>query len=132
MDDSGVVILTPEPRQHQLPCKKCGEQITMTDELYRQMVALKGSPAHATCPTDAAALAASLRTYRVVIEVHRVGREDEGDELLTRAGTTVEAASFVEALPALGQTLATQWDKVVESAPLAELDDDETPADGRD
>lgn len=102
-----------------IACMRCGEGIEV-DEATLKEATNNGVPlqvTHEVCPRDAV----TLPKYRMVIQVFREVGEEE-PELLATVGETVEAQSYVAAIPRLTQAIATQWERARSLAAMADQD----------
>lgn len=101
-----------------IACMKCGEGVEVDEDTLKEATT-NGVPlqvTHGVCPRDAV----TLPKYRMVIKVFREVGEEE--ELLATVGETVEAQSYVAAIPRLTQAIATQWEKARSLAGMADQD----------
>lgn len=99
-----------------IPCGRCGIGITVSDpEIIEALRVRPVSMFHDECNADQIV----LHTYAVTITVRQPNDEDL-DEVLVDLVATVEARSFVAAVPLLEKRLADLWTKVVEAAPIVD------------
>lgn len=109
--------------------KGCGEAIEVTDEMLEE-AKTTGRPIdvqHKVCPGSEGAPVRKFKVQTQVFELHPADDPDaeDGQELLASVGHTVEAGSFKQALPIIGQEMDNQWGRVASMADVV----DNTPAD---
>lgn len=99
--------------------KGCGEPIEVSEEQLEEFRKLNApvEASHTICPRDVEV----LPSYKVMVTIYR-DEPDSEPVLLAKAGGVTNSATFIDGLPELSKQLQTAWQKVLEMAPIAEMD----------